>query len=151
MAIRNVIDWDDERFRKISREVTKFDERLWTLLDDMRETLEKVQGYGCAGVHLGVLKRAVVVLADDGVIELINPVISHKSDEMQVVTEGSIAYGAPRGEVRRPRQVTVNAQDRFGKPVRVTGEDFLAATLCHEIDHLDGILFSDKIIEGNGM
>jgi peptide deformylase len=149
MALRNLTPWNDELFRKKSREVDKFDDRLWRLLDDMRETLETVGGYGCAAVHIGILRRVVVVNNDNGVIELINPVIIESSEETQEVTEGSIAPGAPRGTVIRPKNVTVSALDRNGNPITVSGTDFLAATFCHEIDHLDGILFTDKEIQKN--
>ena len=144
MAIRNLTEWNDPLFRKISRIVEKFDERLWNLLDDMRETLEKVNGYGCASVHVGILKRAVVVNDDNGVIELINPEIIEASEETQKVQEGSIAPGSPRGYVTRPKRVTVKGFDRSGNPIEVNGDGFLAATFCHEIDHLDGIMFMDK-------
>jgi len=143
MAIHKLTNWNDPLFRKKSRAVEKFDERLRTLLDDMRETLEKVGGYGCAAVHVGVLRRVVVIL-DDSVIELVNPVITEESAKTQVVAEGSIAPDSPRGNVTRPQSVTVSAFDRNGKPITVSGEEFLAASLCHEIDHLDGILFIDK-------
>ena len=144
MGLRSLTNWNDPLFRKRSREVGKFDEHLWVLLDDMRETLEKVGGYGCAAVHVGVLRRAVVVNDENGVIELINPTITEVSEEMQEVLEGSIAPGAPRGTVTRPKNVVVLALDRNGNPITVSGTDFLAATLCHELDHLDGIMFSDK-------
>jgi len=144
MALRNLTSWDNPLFRKTSRTVEEFDERLWALLDDMFETLRYVGGYGCAAVHVGVLRRAVVIDDDSGVIELINPTITEASTEAQEVPEGSIASGAPRGIVTRPKSVTVMGLDRNGNPITVTGNDFLAATLCHEIDHLDGILFMDK-------
>ena len=144
MAIRNLTNWNDQIFRKTSRVVEKFDERLWNLLDDMRETLKKVNGYGCAAVHVGVLRRVVVVNDDSGVIELINPVIVEASTETQNVLEGSIASGAPQGYVTRPKSVIVSAVDRNGKPITVKGSDFLAATFCHEINHLNGVLFTDK-------
>ena len=144
MAIRNLTNWNEPLFRKISRTVEKFDERLWNLLDDMRETLEKVNGYGCAAVHVGVLRRVVVVNDDNGVIELINPVITETGEETQEVQEGSIAPSSPRGYVTRPKSVIVKGFDRNGNPIEVKGDDFLAATLCHEIDHLDGIMFADK-------
>ena len=147
MGVRNLTEWNDPIFRKASRAVEKFDERLWNLLDDMRETLEKVNGYGCAAVHIGVLRRAVVINDDSGVIELINPTIAEESGEMQEVLEGSIAPGAPQGYVTRPKSVKVSAFDRTGSPITVSGSDFLAAALCHEIDHLDGILFTDKVSE----
>jgi len=144
MALRNLTSWDDPLFRKTSRTVEKFDARLWALLDDMLETLRHVVGYGCAAVHVGVLCRAVVIDDESGVIELINPTIIEQSAETQEVPEGSIASGAPRGTVTRPKSVTVMGFDRNGNLITVTGNDFLAATLCHEIDHLDGILFIDK-------
>ena len=158
MAIRNLTNWNDPLFRKISKPVTNFDDRLWTLLDDMRETLEKVKGYGCAAVHVRVLRRVVVVLPwsnashsarvcnldKDGAIELINPSITEISEKKERVLEGSIAPDAPRGYVERPDKVTVSAFDRHGEPITITGKGFLAATLLHEIDHLDGVLFTDK-------
>jgi len=144
MALRNLTSWDDPLFRKTSRTVEKFDERLWALLYDMLETLRHVVGYGCAAVHVGVLRRAVVIDDENGVIELINPVITEASAKTQEVPEGSIAPGAPRGTVTRSKSVTVSAFDRNGNPITITGNDFLAATLCHEIDHLDGLLFADK-------
>jgi len=148
MAIRNLTNWNDPKFRKRSRPVEQYDERLWTLLDDMRDTLVKVSGYGCAAVHVGVLRRAVVILGKDGVIELVNPEITETSTETQNVLEGSIAPDSPRGYVTRSKNITVAAFDRNGKPITISGEDFLAATFCHEIDHLDGIMFIDKVHPG---
>lgn len=145
MAIRNLTHFNDPLFRKKSKEVVKFDKRLWDLLDDMRDTLNHVGGYGCAAVHVGILRRAFVVIDKDGVIEVVNPYVSEESEAAERVMEGSIAPGAPRGYVERPVKVTVSGFDRHGEPVQVTGGGFLAATFCHEIDHLDGILFSDKI------
>jgi peptide deformylase len=144
VAIRNLTNWNDPLFNKVSKPVVKFDNRLWTLLDDMQGTLKRVGGYGCAAVHVGVLRRVVVVNDKDGVIELINPVITEVSRETQPVFEGSIAADAPWGYVERPQTVTVSAFDRNGQPITVTGEGFLAATFSHEIDHLDGIRFSSK-------
>ena len=147
MAIRNIVKEGDPILNKVCRPVTNFDDRLATLLDDMRETLEKVDGCGCAAVHIGVLRRAVVVNGEGGVIELINPAVTEASAQTQQVMEGSIAPGAPRAVLTRPKSVTVLALDRNGNPVTVSGSGFLAATLCHEIDHLDGILFTDKARE----
>ena len=144
MALRNLTNWNDPIFRKSSRTVEKFDERLWILLDDMLETLEDVGGYGCAAIHVGVLRRVVVINDSNGVIELINPTITDMSEETQEVPEGSIAPDSPNGYVTRPKSVTVSALDRSGNSITVSGTDFLAATLCHEIDHLDGIMFTDK-------
>ena len=144
MALRNLTDWNDPIFRKKSREVERFDQNLHILLDDMRETLEKVGGFGCAAVHVGILRRVVVVNDKDCVIELINPTLTETSEETQDVLEGSIAPGAPHGTVTRPQSVTVSAHDRNGNRITVKGDGFLAATFCHEIDHLDGIIFMDK-------
>ena len=116
----------------------------------MKDTLEKVGGYGCAAVHIGILRRAIVVLDDSGIIEIVNPIIMEMSMETQKVKEGSIAPDSPRGTVIRPKSVTVTGLDRNGEPMKITANDFLAATLCHEIDHLDGILFTDKIEMRNG-
>jgi len=146
VGLRNLTQWNDELFLKKSRPIEKFDDRLWMLLDDMSETLKSVGGYGCAAVHVGILRRVVVVNENNSVIELINPVIIESSIETHEVIEGSIAPGAPRGTVIRPKSVIVTALDRNGDPIKVCGTDFLAATYCHEIDHLDGILFADKII-----
>lgn len=145
MALRNLTNWNDPLFHKKSRPVEKFDERLWGLLDDMLETLIAAQGYGCAAVHVGILRRVIVINDGSGVIEVINPVITGQSVKTQEVPEGSIAPGAPRGTVVRPKSVTVSGFNRSGNPITVSGSDFLAATFCHEIDHLDGVLFTDKI------
>ena len=147
MALRNLTNWNDPKFRMKSRAIEQFDEKLWALLDDMRETLEKVNGYGCAAVHVGVLRRVMVIIDEGGIIELINPEIIKESAETQEVLESSIAPGAPRGYVTRPKSVTVSGYDRNGNPITVNGEGFLAATLLHEIDHLDGILFADKFTQ----
>ena len=145
MALRQLIRFDDKNFRKKSKPVEKFDERLWSLLDDMYDTLKNAGGYGMAAAHVGILRRVVVIDDENGRIELINPVITHVSEHTQRVSEGSIAGNAPRGYVIRPQTVTVAAFDRRGEPVTQVGSGFLAATLCHEIDHLDGILFTDKM------
>jgi peptide deformylase len=144
VALRYLTHWNDPIFRKKSRMVEKFDESLWTLLDDMRETLANAGGYGCAAVHVRILRRAVIVNDENGVIELINPVIAEESSETQQAMEGSIAPGSPQATVIRPQSVAVSAFDRHGNPIAVSGTGFLAATFCHEIDHLDGILFTDK-------
>jgi peptide deformylase len=140
MALRQLTNWHDPLFRKTSRPVEKFDERLWQLLDDMLDTLKHVNGFGCAAVHVGVLRRVVVINDKNGLIELINPTVTATSEETQSVQEGSIAPGALQGYVIRPKSVTVSAFDRNGNPITVSGIDFLAATFCHEIDHLDGII-----------
>jgi len=148
MAIRQITKWHDERFDKTSRAVEKFDARLHALLDDMLDSLREVKGYGCAAIHVGVLRRVVVIDDEtDGVIELVNPVITEASQELAQFREGSIAEGSPVGMVNRPTWVVVTAQDRQGESISVRGEDFLSATLCHEIDHLDGVRFSSKLLD----
>ncbi|GHV11457.1 peptide deformylase [Clostridia bacterium] len=147
MALRQLVRFDDDNFRKISRPVEKFDKRLWALLDDMYDTLKNVGGYGMTAAHIGILRRAVVIDDENGRIELINPAITTKSEQTQRVFEGSIAGGAPWGYVIRPLEVSVSAADRFGNPVTQDGNGFLAATLYHEIDQLDGVRFTDKADE----
>jgi peptide deformylase len=124
MALRELIEWNDPIFRKTSRAVEQYDERLWTLLGDMRDTLKKVGGYGCAAVHIGVLRRAVVINDESGVIELINPSISETSEATQNVREGSIAPGSPQKTVTRPKTVTVSAFDRSGSRSQSPGAIF---------------------------
>lgn len=104
---------------------------------------ERTKSICCAAVHIGVLRRVLVVNDASGVIELINPIITEASTETQEALEGSIAPGVPRGTVPRPKSVTVSAFDRNGNPITVSGNNFLAATFCHEIDHLDGTMFMD--------
>jgi len=146
MAIRNLTPYNDPRFDKTSREITQYNPRLFNLLDDMRDTLSKARGYGCAAVHMGVLRRVVLILEETGTLELINPTITRVSTQTQRVLEGSIAPGAPQGYVMRPLTVTVAAYNRQGQAITITGEGFLAATLCHEIDHINGIRYSDKFL-----
>ena len=146
MAQRIFLDGDDPALRKKSREVTVFDERLHRLLDDMHETMTAADGIGLAAVQVGILRR-VVVIDTDGRIELINPVITQASDELIVMSEGCLSFPEERVTVPRPKSVTVSAQDRNGDPFTLTGEDLLARALCHEIDHLDGIVCHDRAVD----
>lgn len=146
MAIRNVIQVGNEILRKKSKEVKEFDEKLWELLDDMRETMTKNDGCGLAGVQVGVLRRVVVLDVNHMKIELINPVIVDSFGE-QIEKEGCLSVKGESGYVKRPEEVTVQACDRFGNEFVITGVDLLARALCHEIDHLDGILYIDKVIK----
>ena len=146
MAIRTIVKKGDPVLRKVSRPVEKFDARLHLLLDDMRETLISVDGAGLAAVQVGILRRAVLVYTDDEVIELINPVIVETSGE-QTDPEGCLSVPEVYGTVSRPFVVTVRAQDRFGKEFTITGEGLRARAFCHELDHLDGVLFTDKVLE----
>ena len=144
MAIRNVVQVGDEILRKTSKFVKEFDEKLWALLDDMKETMIKNDGCGLAAVQVGVLKRVVVLDVNHMYIELINPEIISKKGEA-IEKEGCLSCKGQVGFVRRPTEVTVQAFDRYGNEIVITGRDLLAKAFCHEIDHLDGILFIDKI------
>ncbi len=142
MAIRNIVKNGDGLLRKKSRVVEQFDQRLWTLLDDMTDTMRKADGAGLAAVQVGVLKRAVVVEVDDQLIELINPVIIEAKGK-QRGAEGCLSFPGEWGTVTRPMHVTVKAQDRYGKEFTVSGSELMARAFCHELDHLDGKLYVD--------
>lgn len=147
MAIRNiVILGEDDVLRKRARRVDKFDKRLRTLLDDMAQTMYKADGVGLAAPQVGILKRAVVVDVGDGLIELVNPEIL-KQEGGVVGVEGCLSVPGRRGTVERPERVLVRAQNRDGKTIELEAEGLLAVALCHEIDHLDGIVYVDKMIE----
>ncbi len=150
MAIRNIRVDDDPILRKKSREVTEFNERLFDLLDDMKETMYHSGGVGLAGPQVGVLKRVVVMdVSEDRneFIELINPEITYEEGE-QTGNEGCLSLPGLYGVVTRPNIVKVKAQNREGKWCLYKGEALKARCFCHEIDHLDGILYKDKLDEG---
>ena len=146
MAIRNVVQIGDEILRKKSKKVREFDEKLWELLDDMRETMVKFDGVGLAAVQVGVLRQVIILDVNNMKIELINPEIIDSFGE-QIDKEGCLSCKGQWGYVERPQEVTVKAQDRYGNEFVITGVDLLAKAFCHEIDHLDGILFVDKVIK----
>ena len=147
MAIRNIIQLGDPTLRKKSFEVVDFGEKTHQLLDDMYDTLVKADGAGLAAVQVGVLRRIFIVIAGesvkDGVIEFINPQILSQSGE-QDGTEGCLSIPGKWGEVKRPYKLTVKFQDRYGKVQKLKAEGFLARAICHEYDHLDGIVYTDK-------
>lgn len=147
MAIRNIVKVGDPTLRKKSREVKNFDEKLWTLLDDMKETLDKAQGAGLAAVQVGVLRRVVLVDIDDGkgLMELINPEIVEKSEETIEGEEGCLSLPGQWGVVKRPKTVIVKAQNREGKWCMYKGDGMRARCFCHELDHLDGHIFTDFV------
>ncbi len=150
MAIRNIRVDDDPILRKKSREVTEFNDRLFELLDDMKETMYHSGGVGLAGPQVGVLKRVVVMdVSEDRneFIELINPEITYEEGE-QTGNEGCLSLPGLYGVVTRPNIVKVKAQNRDGKWCLYKGEALKARCFCHEIDHLDGILYKDKLDEG---
>ena len=146
MALREIRKEGDDILRKKCRKVEKFDNRLGELIDDMAETMHKANGVGLAGPQVGMLKQVVVIDVGDGVMELVNPQIV-KTEGKVVDTEGCLSVPGVWGTVERPKKVTVTAQDRYGKEHTYTGEDLLARAFCHEIDHLSGVLFLDKVIE----
>lgn len=148
MAKREIVRFGDDLLRQRCEEVTEFNEELWELLDDMYEIMLDANGVGLAAPQVGVLKRVVVIDVDDdnGIIELINPVITMMRGK-QNGTEGCLSYPKKFGYVTRPNKVRVKALNRYGKPVQYVGTELLARAFCHEIDHLNGILFSDKVTE----
>ena len=146
MALRQIRKKGDEILYKKSKEVVNFDERLAELLDDMYETMQAAEGVGLAAPQVGILKRCVVIDIGEGKIELVNPVIE-KAEGEQIGQEGCLSIPDFWGDVKRPEKVRVSAFDRKGKKIKVKGEGLLAVALCHEIDHLNGELFDDKVIK----
>ena len=144
MAIRNIVKIGDEVLRKTCRTQLTFDERLHEILDDMAETMYKAEGVGLAAPQVGILRRYCVVDVGDGLIELINPVITAMSGS-QTGNEGCLSVPDRYEEVERPMTVTVRAQDRNGNNFEITAEGFKARAFCHEIDHLDGTLYIDRV------
>ena len=149
MAIRQIRLEKDEILRKKSREVEDVDDRIRQLLDDMIDTMHEYNGVGLAGPQVGILKRVIVIdLYDDkGPIKLINPVIIKEKGE-QEVEEGCLSFPNKYAKMIRPKEVTVEALDENGKKIKIQGKDLLAQALAHEIDHLNGIVFIDKMIPG---
>lgn len=150
MALRNIITQEQPTLYKKSRVVTDFNDRLAQLLDDMRDTLAESGGVGLAAVQVGVLRRAVLVIETnvpegegEYVIELINPEVIEASGE-QEGAEGCLSFPGEYGIVKRPMHVKVRAQDRHGEWFEVEGDGLTARCFCHEIDHLDGVVFTDK-------
>lgn len=145
MAIRNIRKDGDEILRKKSREVDKITDKIHILLKDMVDTLDKANGVGLAAPQVGVLKRIIIIDAGEGLLQLINPVLKSESGK-QCVPEGCLSVPGIWGEVNRPTHVVVEALNPEGKKIVIEGEGLLAQALCHEIDHLDGILFKDKVV-----
>ena len=143
MAIRNVVQVGDDILRKKCFEVTAFDDKLAQLMDDLRDTVRKEEGAGLAAPQVGVLRRAVVVDVSEGFYELINPVIVEQKGE-QTGWEGCLSVRGKRGIVTRPQTVKVEYRDRNGKKRKLTAHGFFARAVCHELDHLDGILYIDR-------
>lgn len=146
MALRNIVKLGDPILYKHSRVVEKFDEKLSILIDDMVETMYSANGVGLAAVQVGILKRVVVIDVGDGIIELVNPEIVAKSGEQREI-EGCLSLPGKSGVTIRPMKAQVKAQDRNGKWHIYTGEGLKARAFCHEIDHLDGVLFTSHIVK----
>ena len=144
MALRKIVVEGDPVLKKKSRPVEKFDARLAELLDDMRQTLYSAEGVGLAAVQVGVLRRVVVVDVGDGLLELVNPEIIEAEGE-QRESEGCLSLPGEYGETIRPAVVKVKARNREGKWCIYKGDGLKARCFCHEIDHLDGILFTERL------
>lgn len=149
MAIRQIREDGDEILRKKSKGVEEVDDKIRQILDDMEETMHKYNGVGLAAPQIGLLKRLVVIdLYDDkGTIKLINPEII-KEKGTQEVEEGCLSFPNKFGKIVRPAEVTVKALDENGKQIKISAKGLLAQALSHEIDHLNGILFVDKVLPG---
>mgnify|MGYP000361040859 CR=1 FL=1 len=146
MAVKDIVTGEkNARLRRKSRPVTAIDKKLIRLLDDMRETMREHDGIGIAAPQVGVLRRVVVVDAGEDVLELINPVLLLEEGR-QTEEEGCLSLPDRRGIVARPQKAVVSAYDRRGNLIEYTGEGMLARVFSHEIDHLDGVLFVDKMI-----
>ena len=146
MATRLIVKVPDPILSKKCRTVDAFDERLWTLLDDMKETVKSANGAGLAAPQVAVLKRVCVVDTEEGYYELVNPKITSYSGE-QTGLEGCLSVPKKYGYVSRPMKVNVTAQERFGKEQIYKVSGFTARAFCHEIDHLDGIIYTTKCKE----
>ncbi|MBP3540602.1 MAG: peptide deformylase [Clostridia bacterium] len=146
MAYRKIVEIGDSKLRKVCKPVEKFDQRLKTLLSDMADTMYKADGVGLAAPQVGILRRVVVIDIGDGLIELVNPVIV-ESEGSQTGPEGCLSVPGRRGIVTRPNKLRVQAQDAEGNAIEFEAEEFFARAVCHELDHLDGVLYVDKMDE----
>lgn len=146
MALRKIVEQGDDCLNKVCRPVTEFDSRLHTLLDDMEETLEQANGAGLAAPQVGVLRRVCVIVdpGSDYYLELINPKILEQSGE-QTGLEGCLSIPGKWGLVTRPDTVHIQAQDRFGEWFEAQAVDLGARAICHELEHLDGHLYTEHI------
>lgn len=145
MAIREIVQSSDDFIRNKSRAVKVIDDKIVELLDDMKETCLKANGSGLAGVQVGVLKRLFVININGVYMEFINPIILDTKGEQEQI-EGCLSVKKPYGYVKRPMTVCVQAYDRCGNEFIYTASDYTAIAICHEYDHLDGILYTDKLI-----
>lgn len=149
MALRNIMNYQaDDILREKARAVKNINSRIQSLFEDMAETMYHANGAGLAAPQVGILRRIVVIDDGTGLIKLINPVIVEASGEQKEL-EGCLSIPGIYGRVKRPEKVVVKALNEYGKPFDLEGTGLLAHALCHEIDHLDGILFIDKVIPGS--
>ena len=146
MALRQIVQIGEPVLRKKSKVVTEVNDKIRQLLDDMADTMYDADGVGLAAPQVGILKRMVVIDIGEGLIELINPEIIETEGEY-LDTEGCLSVPGESGEVLRPYRVKVKAQNRDGEWFEIEGEELLARAFCHEIDHLDGILYVDKVVK----
>lgn len=146
MAIRQLRFEGDPVLRKVSKMVAKIDSKILTLLDDMVETMHKEEGVGLAAPQIGILKRIIVIDIGEGILKLINPEIIYEEGEI-IDVEGCLSIPDESGNVKRPMKVNVKYTDIDGSEKIIEGTGLLARALCHEIDHLNGILYIDKIIK----
>ena len=142
MGLRKILTDQDPALHKVCKSVEKFDWRLHKLLDDMAETLEEANGVGLAAPQVGILRRVVIVDTGEEILELVNPVMLETSGE-QVGAEGCLSVPGKYGLVKRPYIAKVKAQDRYGEWYEVEGEELIARCFCHELDHLDGIVYTE--------
>ncbi len=146
MSIREILTDRDPALHKKCHPVTQFDDKLATLLDDLKETLADANGAGLAAPQVGILRRAVIVVDENGeMLELVNPEIVKVGRETEEALEGCLSVPGMWGYVVRPTKVRVKAQDRTGKWFEVEGEDIVARCFCHEIEHLDGHVFTEHV------
>ena len=141
MGIRKILTDRDEALHKVCKPVTEFDAKLHKLLDDMTDTLEKAQGVGLAAPQVGILRRVVIVDTGEEILELVNPTII-ETDGEQEGPEGCLSVPGKYGQVKRPYYAKVRAQDRNGEWFEAEGEELIARCFCHELDHLDGIVYT---------
>ena len=142
MGLRKILTDKDPALHKVCRPVEKFDGRLHKLLDDMAETLEQANGVGLAAPQIGILRRVVLVDTGEEILELINPTLLETSGE-QVGAEGCLSVPGKYGLEKRPNYAKVRAQDRYGNWYEAEGEELIARCFCHELDHLDGIVYTE--------
>ena len=142
MGLRNILTDKDPALHKVCKPVTNFDGKLHKLLDDMAETLKEANGVGLAAPQVGILRRVVIVDVGDEIVELVNPSLV-ETDGEQIGAEGCLSVPGKYGLVKRPYYAKVKAQDRYGEWFEAEGEEIIARCFCHELDHLDGIVYTE--------